>query len=358
MKALRASGANRWVNCPGSVFMPTEPRTEDTEAADEGKFVHEEAAHCILNETTSKNEDVQGYVDFVGSLVGRLSDIFIEKKVDPSYYLSACVSGTCDAAIFDHRNKKIHIIDFKYGRKRVEVKNNYQLAVYLFGIFPLFGLGLENVSSESWTINFHIYQPRAFNPEGPVLTWAPGHPELKNILFRIQEAVQAIKDNDPTRRTGEHCVYCPSMTNCPEFRKSAQTVFDFFGDSRPENLTPENIGAELAMLNRAQTIIKQRLAAIEQKAMSEIQSGKVVPGWAIGSSKGKRFWSAELSEIKALGDLLGVALTEEKPIGISKALKGPKNHKKAIEKLLDSSTPAPKLVPFNETLVKEKFKND
>src|SRR5208282_3610174 len=145
---LGASGAERWMNCPGSVALLSElklPESDEPEYRKLGTAAHEVACICLRNAFDAweligqtyiclVDEDmvdaVQMYLDECRSLPE--GDTFIEYHVDaPEFHHDfygttdfACVSGTT-----------LYVRDYKHGMGiAVDVENNPQIMYYAFGV--------------------------------------------------------------------------------------------------------------------------------------------------------------------------------------------------------------------------------
>ena len=348
---LRASHAPIWWNCAASIDLPRlEP--SDYSAAAEGSTVHLMAFRRAQKNTSETGisivvteemrEAAQGFVNYCNDLGCNLHarEITFGGEIMPLE-----MGGTADFIGYDSVDAVLHIVDLKYGHSSVAAKNNAQLLVYSLGAVGYFKP--EYISS----IELHIYQPRDYI-NGTVKTWKLGSvdwaEQIEELKTRGSNALHSIVAN-----TGSHCRYCRSRVYCTAFLESAGSVLETV-QSRPEalELTPEAIGAEYEYLLRAESLAKSARKGFEELITQNIESGTSIPGWTIGSTNGRYKWSADIETIKGVAELSGIKLTEEKPISIAVARKTPG----VIESLMTKSNGTKRLVPFDESVVKEVFK--
>lgn len=222
---LGASGAERWMNCAGSVGLLQNldlPETDEPDFAKEGTAAHEAAAKCALEgadawervgeqhngiEVTPEMADaIQEFLDECNAHITPTSKVYTEFGIDapefhPQFY------GTLDRGIV---NDTVMVIrDFKYGAGvMVEVERNPQIMYYAYGLL--------RHHPEVTEVSIGIVQPRGFHPDGPIRVapmmsadeirnWAEN--ELKPAMMRT-----AI-DNDLD--AGPWCRFCPAKLVCP-----------------------------------------------------------------------------------------------------------------------------------------------
>lgn len=372
---LRASAAPIWAECPGSVGLK-KIESGDTPASLEGDLCHL-LAFLYLTEGLSiwnsadvinsnpKFKELNGtgllvteeYIElakgaalYCKSVGATWTDTFKCEQFVKGGTLPLGVQGTLDFSGYNPPTKILHIIDFKFGFGSVQAVKNWQLLVYSIGAMDIF---YNNIIDE---IHLHIYQPRDF-VNGAVKVWKLDREEWeawKRTLLRREKLTRT----QPASKTGSHCRYCPSRVFCTAFLDSVSYVLETVQTNPESNLYPSSaIGAELAYLKRASALVDSALKAFEDLAISEIEAGKPVPGWTLGRSSGKRFWTASLEDIQAVEKLINFKLTEEKPISVSAATKN-KKILPLIESLMSKSEGKQKLIPFDGDKTKEIFNNE
>ncbi len=144
---LSASGAHRWMKCPGSVRASEGMPDESSDYAKEGTAAHELAAECLeqnldpmdaygkVYEVEGKkfrvNDDmaeaVQVYVDEVRDYakLGGGGELFVEQQLDELQTLHPDFGGTADSIILTQKLKRLTVPDYKHGAGLpVEVADN------------------------------------------------------------------------------------------------------------------------------------------------------------------------------------------------------------------------------------------
>src|ERR1700727_2494339 len=194
---LGASGAERWMNCPGSVTLIKEldlPESDEPEYRALGIDAHEASAYCLKEKHDAweiigekfygvevDNEmatAIQVYLDAVRPAMG-LQDavVYIEhgisykdveghltELIDPraNSLLKKYFYGTGDCCVVHGGGKRMAVTDYKHGEGIiVEAVENPQLMYYAFG-FLLLHPDVEIVM-------LRIVQPRTFDE--PVKKW-------------------------------------------------------------------------------------------------------------------------------------------------------------------------------------------
>ena len=226
-----ASGAERWMNCPGSVALLSHldlPESDDPDYRREGTAMHEAAAYCLengldtweitgqtFNDTvvdTPMAQAVQVYLDDVRPDMATAITSYIEypisSPVHPDFY------GSLDfGAVFPDR---IKVKDLKGGEGIiVEPDDNPQLKYYAFGIVD----GLERDKGMTFPdetiIELTIVQPRGFSLEGPVRMWPTTVGELKAWVHDTLVPAMLATEMDHSLDAGPWCRFCPAKLVCP-----------------------------------------------------------------------------------------------------------------------------------------------
>src|ERR1700741_126047 len=195
--SLGAWGAERWMNCPGSVALIRElalPETDEPDYRREGTAMHEAAEHCLTNgldtweivgQEFNKTvidepmaDAIQMYLDHVRPFMGHGWTPYIEfpisSPVHPDFY------GSLDFGAVGWGLTRVIVRDLKGGEGiTVEAAQNPQIMYYAFGIVD----GLERQEgfafSDDTVVDIGIVQPRAFHADGPIRTWETTVGELK-----------------------------------------------------------------------------------------------------------------------------------------------------------------------------------
>lgn len=240
---LSASGASRWLACPGSVDLEAGFADTTSDFAREGTLAHE-LADVILNyevgkiladgdkgtlraledSRTDSNIKIannplyyEGMVDDVLPYTTRVLDHWLKaREADPLTVieLESRVSwehiyeggfGTNDASIFS--NGVLDVFDLKFGRGVVvSAENNPQGMLYAEGVRKKYEV-LDTVD----IINIHIIQPRLNN----FSTWSITPAELDEWLAKtVAPTAELIFEGTEKTKPGDHCKFCKAKARC------------------------------------------------------------------------------------------------------------------------------------------------
>ena len=224
-------------------------------------------------------------------------------KVNPKSF------GTTDQFIYDDRDDggTLYVWDFKFGHETVEAFENWQLINYVSGIIE------DRCNITNWDPSFvkvvlRIVQPRSYHRDGPIREWVT---TLDVILKHIQtlrtNAAIALGPN-ATLNTGSHCKHCQARYACPAAIQAGTGFYEVSLQPVPVDLTPEQVGVQLLMLDRAFEHIKSQKSGFEEMVKHLVKSGKSVPGWLTEMGKGNEKWSKPVTEVIDLGNMLGFDL--------------------------------------------------
>lgn len=236
-----ASGAYRWVACPGSIKLSEQcPPQPESKYAKEGTDAHTclstmLAAHLkgqrlstvkALLRNTYPARMVRHAEEAMERALARLTPgaIFLSDiRVEVPYV----GFGTLDIAIVEEYGT-LTVIDYKYGAGvPVEVENNLQCLYYGVGIAHEYKWAFED-------INLVIDQPRAYHKGGPVREWKTSLGELMLAHQALIEGVKACEKIKAKLRAGKHCLFCPAKGICPEIdNMRLRNAQDDFNDVQP-----------------------------------------------------------------------------------------------------------------------------
>nr|DAV89938.1 MAG TPA: PD-(D/E)XK nuclease superfamily protein [Caudoviricetes sp.] len=306
---LSASGAKKWINCPGSIQLEENFEDKPSEFAQEGTNAHALGEAKIRLATKEYNrtkyhnairniditEDMEdyaeGYKNFVieryNSALRKTPDaiLMLEQRLDFSNYVPDGF-GTGDAVII--ANGKLEIIDLKYG-KGVEVSavENPQLRLYALGAYEAFDMlyGIENVTMT-------IYQPRLDNISSESITAA----KLLEWGETVKKAAQLANDDSVTDCiAGSHCDtgFCKARPACRAYTAEKQrlAVYDF---KAPALLTTE----EIADVLDQSAAIKKWAELVSDYALDQAyKHGVQYPGFKVVEGRSNRKYSKPDAEV-------------------------------------------------------------
>lgn len=290
---LSASGAYRWLNCPGSARLEDKFEDEPSVYAAEGTLAHEMAELKIIKYFTTdlrpsefkkritelkKNELYTAEMDrYTNEYRDYINDIYLsfeskpfflaEQRVDFSSYVPGGF-GTVDCTLVG--DKVIHIFDLKYGKGvPVTAENNPQGMLYALGTYLE-----QSAIDEIEKVVIHIVQPRIKNTSSfeitseKLLEWAES---IKGIAQKAYEGSNEF-------HVGEHCGFCKANGNC---RKQAEEYMNIEVID-PALLTDEEIGEGLAKVKELSKWAKK----FEDYALIRAQNGGNVKGWKLVAGRG------------------------------------------------------------------------
>lgn len=371
---LRASSAPIWANCAGSTALEKVAEKENAESK-EGDLCHLLSHHYSEGRLGTRMS-----ADGINRLNGDLAkanntgllvtEEFRELALGASAYclnltdngrghcelrvrggsLPDGVGGTTDFVGYQAAIKTLHIVDLKFGHGSVAAFENWQPLVYSIGVHDLFPkLEIEH-------IHLHIYQPRDY-VNGAVKVWKLTFAQWATWKLLLQVRAAYAQEGKECI-TGPHCKHCLSKIFCPPFLSNTTSLLATT-ETNPEShyLTPDRLGRGYAYLKQAEVLIVAARKAFEDRILSDIEKGKPVQGWQLGRAAGKRRVSADLGTLQAVGAMLGLKLTVDKPVSVSALDKlSTASNRSALETLVTKSEGSQKLIPFDGGKAQEIFK--
>jgi len=240
-----ASGAERWMSCPGSVALSEGLPDKSSAAAAEGTQAHEvleavmkielsgnsEAVLAETRETLARAglEKFQHAVQTTKFIVGLHrrtpgSECLVESRVyldfiDPEMF------GTFDGAVVDHFGT-LHVFDYKYGSWTVSPKENLQLIFYGVGLAAKYQWNFSRV--RLW-----IVQPRSRGYDGPVF-WEFPITNARAYVEKFRRGVERAKKEPETFVEGQYCFFCKAKSICPlKLAKKREEAGNIFTNVEP-----------------------------------------------------------------------------------------------------------------------------
>lgn len=217
-----ASGAERWVNCPGSVQLSEGIPARDSIWSLEGTKAHEVLEHLIKSADdlsllpTSYDPAVTPEMKAHGLNAAKFilnlhyetedSELLVETRVYLKF-IHPEMFGTFDGAVVDHFGT-LHAFDYKYGAGvPVSPVKNLQMIFYGIGLADQYHWNFKRV--RLW-----IIQPRIKGYDGPVY-WEVTTAELKGYIELFRKGVEAALTKPKEYREGKWCHWCPAKRGCP-----------------------------------------------------------------------------------------------------------------------------------------------
>jgi hypothetical protein len=332
---LPPSSAARRMACPGSRAMEASaPDDNDSPHAREGEAAHWVAEQLLRGNDTSEwtrapndepiteemREGAQIYGDYIKQWVAgdkekaffieedklyikhalpSIIDLHIEETV-PLTLFHPDAFGTPDCWLVN--DLTLHVFDYKFGHRYVEVEENWQLVAYASGILRM----LPNEPIDS--IYLHIVQPRCFHPEGALRSWC-----LTERAFRSYEAQliasehRSLEYNAPCQ-PNPLCRTCNARHLCTALQRTALETVTMSLQNVPVNLSGEQLGRELRVLEQAADLLEARITGLAQEAFTLAKKGENIAGYMLQETNGRTRWKTSVNEVITLGELLGVNL--------------------------------------------------
>lgn len=326
---LGASGAERWMKCPGSVELLKNlhlPETDEPDYRREGVAIHEAAAAALEGQldawelvgetfnatpmTAALTVPLQTYIDHCRPLMAATNTWGVEYRISspvhPLFY------GTADFwAIAPPRQEMtatevlhgnaLHIVDLKGGEGiMVEVDDNVQLMYYAFGVID----GLERqkgyVFDNAMPVVLTICQPRGFHMDGPVRSWSTTVFDIKAWIHGVLVPAMLAVEYDDTLDPGGWCRFCPAKLVCPLLT----TLFEAAAKANPKHL-PDTSDAALGLNYRYLEAVTFYVKALKEEAYRRMMAGHTLSlGEDVGAlklvrKKSNRVWKDGAPQLAA-----------------------------------------------------------
>lgn len=351
---LGASGAYRWMVCPGSVTLSRGIVDEESEHAALGTAAHALGEFCLTHKAEpwemigkyfldgdfhdfNEEEDSQDYrpddatkidketADSVALYIETLDGWFQERHqgnswVERSFHcpdLHEWFYGTADFVhvtevgdgYLDHDTGEwiesgsciLDVFDYKHGVGIVvEADDNPQLMYYAVGVLEELDLW-DKVDR----IRLHIFQPRGWHWQGPHRYWEISPDALDKWLFDtlLPSMNHAMVSRDT--KTGDHCRFCPArQAQCPALLEDLveyEELLIMLGEDGKgaELMSAEQVGRLMELNELAKITFK----AAAKRAYGLLANGHEVPGCKLVKSRTNRELKegAEKAAVKEFG---------------------------------------------------------
>lgn len=293
---LSASSSHRWLTCPPLPRLESYFENKTSEAAHEGTLAHAVAENklrkalgmtyqTIQVSDTEMDTHTDDYMTYIMELLESIKKttkdpiVLIEQHLDFSDYVPDGF-GTGDCVIV--ADKRIHIIDLKYGRGvEVSAEDNPQMKLYALGALKLYD-ALYDIEEVVMT----IFQPRKCNistdtiSTRDLLHWAEG--ELKEKAELAFEGKGVV----------EYGPWC-QFSNCGvvlRARYDYHKKLECFELKSPHLLTDEEIEE---VLSHVDDLTKWANEVKEYATKVALQSGKSWNGYKLVAGRTVRKFTDE-----------------------------------------------------------------
>ena len=348
---IGASGMSRLIACPGSYALARQIKNPGRRSSIYSATGT--AAHALAEEALSMGYDPQTqlgevvtvdgfditvdedmiaatrvYVDEITARFQGATWTALETRVTLDAYwpkgarLGMSAFGTADAMAYHAVTQHLDLIDYKHGAGVfVDVIDSPQLTYYAAGALLI-------VPGPVLTIDLTVVQPRVRGQQ-KIRTYRTTSLDVLMWVERVLKPTIAEAMSPGARvAAGGHCKFCPAKANCPALASVAQDMARReFGptDGVPIEWTDTQLGQVLSDAD----VVAVHTLALQEVALSKIQSGVSIPGWGVVPSRPLRTWGATTGdEIQAA--LAGLMGDTSALVYAPKALRSPA----ALEKLL------------------------
>lgn len=368
---LRASSADRWVNCTGSVKLNDGRPEDDTPEAIEGTAAHFVATELLqgrvlnIGDATPNGikvteEMIEGAALYYAAVMQRIpvANQHVEQSL-PAPDIHPDNGGTSDTWGLGFDPWTLHVVDYKFGHGYVEAFENWQCIDYVsMALSFLQSQGSYDPATHEphLVVEITVVQPRSYHREGPVRSWRVRLSSLRAQFNVLRGAAELATSDNAFCTTGVWCEHCPGRHDCAALLNATGHISDRADTPIPLTLSPTQIGGELRRLDHAFDLMEARRSGLQVQALELIRKGEQVPHYAAEHGVGREVWKPGSDEVViAIGKLLNVDLakpaaavtpTQAKNKGVDEAVISEHSHRPP-GKL--------KLVPMDSTQTRKIF---
>jgi hypothetical protein len=304
MISLTATELPRFMTCNGSLSLGGIPPFDpDLTVTEEGNAAHWYVQEVFENRfqaeelidrqapnktyiTPSMYEHIQQYLNDLLAYIRAGCEVRLEVETSHEAEGFYQIRGRADGIVYNHQTKRLTVPDFKYGFKIVDPFENWTLISHAIGWIK------SHPDLQVIDIDFKIYQPRPFHPEGQVRSWLVSRDMFDNFWYKLDIALR-----NPTNQlnTSQHCYKCPAITQCPAYQIASMNAIDI-GLKAYDSVIPNNdLSWMLKNLKRAQEVLKQAVSAYEDLALHRLKEGQIIPSYSIDNSLGNTRWKPNIT---------------------------------------------------------------
>tara|TARA_Y100000310_G_C20698193_1_gene827230 strand:+ start:420 stop:1619 length:1200 start_codon:yes stop_codon:yes gene_type:complete len=327
---LGASGAYRWMVCPGSVGNSEGVIDPESEFAAVGTAAHTLASDCLesakdawpfigswydgqdiipagtpcdgaLEVDKDMADAVQVYLDAVRYEYPdqNQGNTWVERKfhcpdIHELFY------GTADFIHYDKANSKLHVWDYKHGAGIVvDVWGNPQLMYYACGALEDLGLW-DDVND----IVLHVAQPRGWHSDGPIREWSLTTEQLLSWMGDVLVPAMNRAQTSTDTASGDHCRFCPARWRaCPQLVADEKELTELMAKMKKKGGAKKLSNKDIARLLDLGEVMKISIKAARENGFARAEGGAEIPGWKLVKARSNREFkeTAEKAAIKKFG---------------------------------------------------------
>lgn len=324
---IRPSGAARRIQCTASVAMEARYPEPDSPEALDGQASHWAAAclltigaptpevgHTAPNGVILTQEMLLGarlFADHVKATLGQDWHLraFVERTIPIPSVHPQC-QGTPDVYAWVNGpggRLVLHVFDYKFGFRYVEVFQNPQCVDYVAGALDEVKGRISDLEVD---VVVHIVQPRSYHRDGSIRKWSMSAGDLRAHINVSSNAAHEALGPSPRFRVGEECRDCSARHACPELQSKGYAAASLARMTQPLELPPAALALELRMLQDAQHLLKARIEGLLGQAEGLIVQGQRVPGYIREQGQGREYFTVPAAQVIALGSLMGKDLAK------------------------------------------------
>jgi hypothetical protein len=305
-----ASGAHRWMKCPGSVALSRGMPNPSSPFAEEGTRAHELGEKILLGAsilppTSEDAKEMLAYTHvYTNFVLGELNRCqakqasTIPLQVEEEISLTSIderMFGTVDAMFYCASEGTLYVFDLKYGKGiEVDVEDNPQLMYYALA---------------GWTTCFAskviltIVQPRTDGQAIKRVTYM--YNDMMAFAKKLENAIEAINETPDSYIPGiSQCRWCIASAVCPALstKFTAVTTIDPKVPAEEANfpvvgkLTPE----ELSVVYANTSLFKKWLDDVNKTCVELTKAGVHIPNTKLVEQRKHRVFKNPKTAIKTL----------------------------------------------------------
>ncbi len=367
------SGMARVVQCPASVGMEAPfPHSPAHPVTEEGKALHWATERVGMSWLPCNNLSTLSMSQFRGQQYpgngvvitdemvwaggvylgdiwlrahSHLAGLLFEKQVSVQAHIEG-LNGRTDALWRSADGKWLTIWDLKFGYVAKRAFENWQLLTYALG----------SIDHQTETVEIVVVQPRGTSVSRPVKRWVLPIAEFLVYAQRIVGAVTEARGPQPRITAGAECRYCRAGAICETLAAAGMGALEMGLQPLDVEVTNPEIAHEIELLDRATSIVRARLDALEALAISRIQAGQPVPGYGFRRGLGNRKWTqTDATIITTMREMFGIDIEAERKALSPAQSEGRGLATEVTEIFTERPTLAAKLVRDDPTEAREIF---
>ncbi|MBT4082144.1 MAG: DUF2800 domain-containing protein [Alphaproteobacteria bacterium] len=183
--------------------------------------------------------------------------------------------GSIDLLGVSHDDETMVEIDYKFGRVKVNPKNNKQMLFYLMCARrdPVTADLFEGVKK----FIVAIVQPQC---KGVTFTWECSLAELDAFEVEAMEKIALAQTEDAPRSPGSWCKYCPAAPYCDAKKFKVDEALLITPTHKKELQAAADIVEE----------VEEWVNAVKSELYAQVERGAKIKGWKLVEKVGKRAW--------------------------------------------------------------------